>query len=124
MGLINSDYFKRLIALTSDYIKWLSIYSENVLSDFQNATMIRSGPSTMYSPTGTSDSSGFSERDSGFSTGCGNQPPPAHNFRSNGGFTGFQRSESPNIAERVRTGSPGINKSQMYNSKSELKAIV
>ncbi len=70
--------------------------------------MIRSGPSTMYSPTGTSDSSGFSERDSGFSNGCsntaGNQPPP---FRS--AFPGFQRSESPNIADRMRTGSPGIN---------------
>jgi hypothetical protein len=62
----------------------------------------------MYNPTGTSDSSGFSERDSGFSNGCsntaGNQPPP---FRS--AFPGFQRSESPNIADRMRTGSPGIN---------------
>ena len=67
--------------------------------------MIRSGPSTMYSPTATSDSSGFSERDSGFSNGCGNQPPP---FRS--GFTGFQRSESPNTTDRIRTGSPGNNK--------------
>ena len=41
------------------------IYERPLILTFQNGTLIRSGPSTMYSPTGTSDSSGFSERDSG-----------------------------------------------------------
>ena len=69
---------------------------------FQNGMPHAGGHAMMYSPTAASDSSGFSERDSGISTRFGApQPPP---FRP-GGMTAFHRSESPNFGDRIK--SPG-----------------